>query len=132
MREAEIKHSRIAMLATLGYVAVDFGVVAPGAPSGFSSLTAHDMAVEKGGMVMLLILASAFETIALFATMQMLNGETDRKPGQFYFDPLGFGKPADMAKLQVNEIKNGRLAMIAFSGIVTQAAMTGKGFPYMY
>ena len=130
MREAEIKHSRLAMLATAGWLAVDFGALAPGAPSGYSSLTAHDMAVDKGAMYLLLILASAFETIALIATMQMLKGETDRKPGQFGFDPLGLGK-GDMAKLQLNEIKNGRLAMIAFSGIATQAAMTGHGFPYM-
>lgn len=130
MREAEIKHSRLAMLATLGYVAVDLGMLAPGAPSGFSSLTAHNMAVDKGAMYLLLILASVIETVALIGTMQMLKGETDRQPGQFYFDPLGLGK-GDMSKLQLNEIKNGRLAMIAFSGIVTQSAMTGHGFPYV-
>ena len=46
------------------------------------------------------------------------------------FDPLSLKKSANYAKLQVNEIKNGRLAMLAFSGICTQAALTGKGFPY--
>jgi light-harvesting complex I chlorophyll a/b binding protein 1 len=38
-------------------------------------------------------------------------------------------KPANLEKYKVNELKNGRLAMLAFSGIVTQAALTGKGFP---
>jgi hypothetical protein len=47
-------------------------------------------------------------------------------------DPLGFSKDAAAAKkLAVNEVKNGRLAMLAFSGMVTQAALTGHGFPYM-
>jgi hypothetical protein len=52
------------------------------------------------------------------------------EPGDFSFDPLGLGKvPANFKKYQINELKNGRLAMLAFSGIVTQAALTGKDFP---
>jgi hypothetical protein len=31
----------------------------------------------------------------------------------------------------VSEIKNGRLAMLAFGGIATQAVLTSGGFPYM-
>jgi hypothetical protein len=73
------------------------------------------------------IVVSALETISLFATMQMLKGETGRKPGELFFDPLNF-KGGE--KLATNEIKNGQLAMLAFSGIVTQAALSGKGFPY--
>lgn len=57
-------------------------------------------------------------------------GKTDRQPGEFNFDPLGFGKvPANFKKYQISELKNGRLAMLAFSGIVTQAALYGKSFP---
>jgi len=29
-------------------------------------------------------------------------------------------------------VKNGRLAMLAFSGIITQAVLTGQGFPYLF
>lgn len=55
-----------------------------------------------------------------------------RTPGDFAFDPLGFGKdPRAREKYAVNEIKNGRLAMLAFSGIVTQAALSpDNAFPY--
>jgi hypothetical protein len=53
--------------------------------------------------------------------------------GDFAFDPLSLGKkPAALEKYKINELKNGRLAMLAFSGIVTVNALTGKGFPCKY
>jgi light-harvesting complex I chlorophyll a/b binding protein 1 len=56
---------------------------------------------------------------------------SDREPGNYSFDPLLLGsKPANLEKYKVNELKNGRLAMLAFSGIITQAALYGgKPFP---
>jgi Chlorophyll A-B binding protein len=37
---------------------------------------------------------------------------------------LGFGKDAkNLARYRVSEVKNGRLAMLAISGILTQAAV---------
>merc|ERR1711924_218231 len=47
--------------------------------------------------------------------------------GDYKFDPLGFGGGPDLAE---KELSNGRLAMMAFSGIVTQSVLTGGGFPY--
>jgi len=133
MREAELKHGRICMLATLGFVAVDLGLLAPGAPSGYSSVAAHDMAVEKGAMYVLLFAASLVEVCAgVPAVEQMMKG-SDREPGYFAFDPLNFSKDAaSKQRMQLCEVKNGRLAMMAFSGIVTQAVLTGHGFPYLY
>merc|ERR1719229_2063184 len=85
MSEAELKHGRLCMLATVGFVATDLGLTAPGAPTGFSSVAAHDMAVEKGAMYVLLFAASLIEVCAgVPAAEQMMKGG-DRAPGDFAF-----------------------------------------------
>lgn len=63
--------------------------------------------------------------MTLPATIQMINGKSDREPGTYFLDPLGLAKdPSKMAKYRVNEIKNGRLAMVAVSGAIHHAAIT--------
>jgi hypothetical protein len=45
-------------------------------------------------------------------TAGRVNG--DRKPGEFGFNPLGFGKDeASMRDLELKEVSNGRLAMVS-------------------
>ena len=56
-----------------------------------------------------------------------------RAPGDFYFDPLKLseGKPQKVKDdLAMKELANGRLAMIAFGGMITTAVLTGKEFPF--
>ena len=52
-RESELKHGRVAMLATLGYIAAEF-VHLPGEVHEVSSLAAHDVAVKSGAMIQIL------------------------------------------------------------------------------
>lgn len=91
--------------------------------AGLTSLNAHTPMVQSGDMVVLLLLVALLE--AKMGAKMFQKGHT---PGAYGWDPLDMGKDDKEAALK--EIKNGRLAMLAFSGIVTQAALTGKGFPY--
>ena len=86
MREAELKHGRVCMLAFIGFCSVDLGFRAPGAPA-VSSLAAHDVTVASGHMLALLITIGVFEFIGYAAIYEMLSGESDRAPGDYGFDP---------------------------------------------
>jgi len=134
MREAEIKHGRICMLATVGWISVDLGLQprAPFVPAplqGVSSFSAHDIAVTQGGLVVLMIFAGVFEIAGAGGIAASLAGQ--REAGDFALTG-GFGKtPESMARLKQAEIKHCRLAMMAFSGIVTQSGLSdGGAFPY--
>ncbi len=61
------------------------------------------------------------------AMNEMLSGDSKRIPGDFGFDPLGLGKGDKLARKRLAEVKNGRLAMLAVSGIVHHTLITGKG-----
>ena len=59
---------------------------------------------------------------------QLLNDPDAAAGGDYKFDPLGFGGGAT-GDLAEKELANGRAAILGFSGIVTQSALTGNGFP---
>lgn len=124
MQEAEIKHCRVAMLGVLGIIVPEifrFPGVQPMSPAA-----AHDFFVKEGGMSQILLFCSFFEIFGAIALKETLEG--DRAPGYFAFDPLGLGKnPEVFKKYQVNEIKNGRLAMCAFGGLYHAGLVSKTG-----
>lgn len=140
-QNAEIKHGRIAMIATIGFMFQKWGVhfplyFGPSGSNGFhpesseawllSSSTgvtfsdiAHAAPLDAIGMVpnqgwfQIFLFAGWFECIAY--NRQWAEGRA--VPGDYGYDPLGFTKKAggvagkDFESLRMKEIKNGRVAM---------------------
>ena len=132
-REAELKHCRAAMLATVGFVLPEF-IRVPGEQFSFDAIPkvidAHDACPDS--MIQIFGWISFIEAVSFPALAGMGNGY-DREPGNFGFDPVGL-YPTDPQKqkdMQLAELKNGRLAMIAIGGMVAGASVTGNGFPYL-
>ncbi|GJD11226.1 Fucoxanthin-chlorophyll a-c binding protein, chloroplastic [Galdieria sulphuraria] len=112
MREAELKHCRIAMLAALGFIVQELWTFPYPYFSKVPPVLAHDVYVKTGGI--------------LFAVSQMMEGK--REPGVFHFDPLGLAKDPDtFRKYEWSELRNGRLAMIAVGGFIHQYWVTKQG-----
>jgi hypothetical protein len=132
LREAEIKHGRVAMLAVCGFAHTDLGWTLPGEMHKVSSIAAHDVALSYGSMQQIFYWVGIFEVVSAIAINQMITEESGRKPGDFGLDPFNLcGTPEKEAKMKLAETVHCRLAMFAFSGMVTQAVLTGNGFPYL-
>lgn len=132
-REAELKHGRQAMLATVGLVVPEF-VRIPGAQFSFEAipnvLDAHDALLDTS-MKQILLWISLAEVMTLPALSNM--NEFDRAPGDFSFDPMGLfpTTPEKQDEMRLKELKNGRMAMVAIGGMIAGSSITGHGFPYL-
>ena len=129
MREAELKHSRVAMLAVVGSLAQESGFVLPGLPTGKNQVELFWTCFDRNPAPIFaaVIFLGMVEIFSGFATTEgQKTGE--RAPGDFGFNPLKFGKSDATAKdFAVKEIRNGRLAMWAAAGILVQGATTSTG-----
>jgi len=139
MREAELKHGRVAMLATLGWIATDCGVRFPGAVfQNTDTINAHNDLIKANIMFPAFMAIFTLELYSIYLlSLAGVDGqgqagsEFRREAGDIYlgknFLPTDPEKKKDM---QLRVLKNGRLAMLAFSGIATVSVALGKKWPF--
>jgi len=129
LREAELKHGRICMLASTGILVQEFASL-PGYPGYTPNPVEAFSAVPAEGLVQILFFIGWLEAYYFNKgkwTMMDMFEDPERVPGNLGFDPLQFGKnPATRERLELQELTHGRLAMIAFSGMLHQVFVTGK------
>jgi len=127
LREAELKHGRICMLASVGYIVQEFAGL-PSYPGYNPNPVEAFSSVPAEGLFQIVIFMGWLEVIGNKGKYTMMNMfEDGRAPGDLGFDPLKFGENKETrARLEMAELKNGRLAMLAFSGMIHQTFVTGK------
>merc|ERR1712039_495707 len=122
---AELKHGRICMLAWLGLVVPDF-VRIPGERYSFEAipcvLDAHDRLNGNVGVnVQILFWISIVE---LCCAKKVFEWNSLEVAGDYGLTALLPKDEEGQKAMRLKELKNGRLAMIAFGGAITQAALT--------
>ena len=130
--DVEITHGRVAMLAALGFLV---GEQVEGSSFLFDAQItgpAIDHFQQVPGIAWGLIGAAIFVTEASrvqiawqdpFMASELFLLKPDHVPGDYGFDPLGlaFGKDDEwLDDMKMKELNNGRVAMIAISGMVAQ------------
>eukprot|EP00562_Extubocellulus_spinifer_P015685 CAMPEP_0178574156 /NCGR_PEP_ID=MMETSP0697-20121206/19190_1 /TAXON_ID=265572 /ORGANISM="Extubocellulus spinifer, Strain CCMP396" /LENGTH=200 /DNA_ID=CAMNT_0020209101 /DNA_START=29 /DNA_END=631 /DNA_ORIENTATION=- len=128
LREAEIKHGRTSMLACLGFWQQQY-VTLPGLTHVDDSNLAPSV-VGASAMLQIVFWGGVMEfwTNKGNVTMETMFSDPDRVPGDLGFDPMGLsvGKSEEeKERMQLREIKNGRLAMLAIGGMIHHNWVTG-------
>lgn len=138
-REAEIKHSRLAMLAAIGWPAselYDVKVATLLHKEPILDATDRVPSLFSGGMDKISPVYWGFvlgltAAIDLYGVSRARSGVKGYIPGDLGFDPLGLYPAEDdvegRMKMQLAEIKHGRLSMIAVLAFTAQELVTGKG-----
>ena len=139
-REAELTHGRVAMLASVGFLAGE-------AVEGKSFLWDASItgpAISHLPQVPPILWVFLGAGIAKAESVRAEIGWVEPKdvpfdkpgqlrteyiPGDIGFDPLGLKPtdPVELEEMQVKELQNGRLAMLAAAGFMAQELVDGKG-----
>jgi hypothetical protein len=128
----ELKHGRVAMLASLGFlVAEQFHPIFGGAIDVPSYIAFQETPLQTfwPAVVFLISVAEVFSVFTFQnpAGSQPWTISLDHEAGDLGFDPLGLkpSAPAELRAMQDKELNNGRLAMFAIAGMVGQELATG-------
>lgn len=133
MREAEIKHGRLAMLAVVGWPLAelfDKNIASMLDLPVLLTKTGESPSVLNGGLEKISVFYWIF-VVAIAGIFEIDSYSTQEEKGKAYilgdcgFDPLGlFPKNKDeQFAMQTKEIKHGRIAMMAILGFVVQEAL---------
>ena len=138
-REAEVVHGRVAMLATIGFLAGEYVVDHHLFHTTIKGPAISHMAQVPNGFWIMLVIAigAAEQTRATIGWVEPEYLPPDQPgmlrpnyvPGDLGFDPLNL-KPYYLPELwdmQTKELQHGRLAMIAIAGMVAQELVNHKG-----
>lgn len=144
--QAELVHSRFAMLGVLGILVTDLLRVAGvnGIPIWFEAGAVKYEFANTGTLVVVQLLLMGYAETrrymdfvspgsqakegSFFGLEASLGGLEPGYPGGPLLNPLGLAKDIKSAReWKLKEIKNGRLAMVAILGIFVQASVTHVG-----
>jgi len=135
-RQAELKHGRVSMLATIGYVVAKTGICFPGTISldgtKFSDLVTSNPftewdALPDAGKIQIFTIAAFLE---LSGEQSLIDGGSvgeipfvKKRAGAKYFTTRS---EESLANSRLAELKNGRLAMIGIAGFYAAEYVPGS------
>jgi len=135
-REAEVMHGRVAMLASVGYLA---GEAVSGPFHTFGPANDQLAQIPLPAFALLTVMIATAELKrARIGWVEPDVGNWEKTlwtlldsyyPGDLGFDPLGL-KPTDakaFANMQTRELQNGRLAMLGVAGMCSQELVNHRG-----
>merc|ERR1712151_184916 len=125
-RSVELKHGRISMLATMGYITPEIPGKFPGYLSPSAGLKFADIPNGLAAIAKVPALGWA-QIVAYCGFCELSAGSEDWKtgtPGDYGFKVLTSSDPEEKTKKLSAEIANGRLAMMAIIGMFFQDGLT--------
>lgn len=128
LREAELKHCRIAMLASVGAFSAQWGLAIPGystVPDPVENLNQF-VANYPFGFAQIILSIGLIEGASDVGDFWF--GKGDREAGDLGYDPLGYQKKQTQAQkdeTRLKELKNGRLAMMAMAAYTAEHWIPG-------
>jgi hypothetical protein len=141
-REAEIQHSRVAMLAAIGLLVteepIEYHPLFEAYEKDIGPAIRHLDEVDAASPFFILgltLLIGSLEWNRALCGFAKPEGEfsfqqlkEDYYPGDIGFDPLGLKPedPAEYAEMQTKELQNGRLAMLGAAGMIAQELVNGE------
>merc|ERR1712060_263314 len=129
-RQTELKHGRVSMLATMGYITPEITGKLPGYLYPSMGIKFED--VPNGLAAISKVPSAGWAQILAYGAFCELS--QDQSPGSaasqgdFGFKVLTSSDPAEKTKKLAAEIANGRLAMMAIIGMFFQDGLTGSAW----